>query len=54
MAITECPTTPLCGARLFVPTTINECLSYQQRQEFMWKKIEELESRIEELESKVV
>ena len=54
MATTTCPTTPLCGARLFVPTTINECLSYQQKQEFMWKKIEELKARIVELESKVV
>ena len=54
MKKTTCPTTPLCGARLFVPTTIDECLSYQQKQEFMWKKIEELESRILVLESKVV
>ncbi len=43
----------LCGARLFVPSTMNEALSYQEKQEFMWKYIQELEERVKALEEKV-
>ena len=44
---------PLCGARLFVPSSINEALSYQEKQEYMWKCIQELEERVKELEEKL-
>ena len=40
------------SAQLIIPTTFEDCLTYGQRQEFMWKKIQELEQKIEELESK--
>lgn len=43
----------LFGARLFVPTSINEALSYQEKQEFMWKCIQELEERVKNLEEKL-
>lgn len=43
----------LCGARLFVPSSINEALSYQEKQEFMWKCIQELEERVKDLEEKL-
>lgn len=38
------------NARLIIPTTFDECLTYGQRQEFMWRKIEELENRLDELD----
>lgn len=40
------------NARLIIPTTFEDCLTYGQRQDFMWKKIKELEDKIDELESK--
>ncbi len=40
------------NARLVIPTTFDDCLTYGQRQDFMWKKIKELEEKIDELESK--
>lgn len=38
-------------ARLIIPTSFEECLTYGQRQEFMWRKIQELEERVEALEA---
>ena len=38
-------------ARLVIPTSFSECLTYGQRQEFMWNKIQELEERVEALEA---
>ena len=38
--------------QLIIPTTFEECLTYGQRQDFMWKKIQELEEKIENLENK--
>lgn len=43
----------LCGARLFVPASMEEALSYQQKQEYMWKCIQELEERVKVLEEKL-
>lgn len=37
------------NARLVIPQTFDDCLTYGQRQEFMWKKIKELEDKIDEL-----
>lgn len=39
----------LISARLVIPSTFNDCLTYGQRQEFMWNKIKELEERLDEL-----
>ena len=41
-----------CNARLIIPSTFDDCLTYGQRQDFMWKKIKELEDKIDELENK--
>lgn len=38
------------GARLVVPSTFEECLSYEQQVLYLAKKIDELEERVEELE----
>lgn len=35
------------NARLVIPETFEDCLTYGQRQEFMWRKIKELEGRLE-------
>lgn len=37
------------NARLVIPQSFDDCLTYGQRQEFMWKKIKELEDKIDEL-----
>lgn len=42
----------LSSKRLIIPSTFEDCLTYGQRQEFMWKKILELEERIIKLEEK--
>ena len=38
--------------RRIVPSTFEDCLTNSQRQEFLWKKILELEARIVQLEEK--
>lgn len=38
------------GARLVVPSTFEECLSYEQQLLFLAKKVDELEDRVEALE----
>lgn len=43
----------LCNARLFVPATMDEALSYQQKQEYMWKVIKELADKVNDLEARV-
>lgn len=37
---------------LVVPSSFEECLTYGERQLYMWRYIQELEKRIEELEKK--
>ena len=39
-----------CGARLVVPSTFEECLSYEQQLLYLAKKVDELEDRVEALE----
>lgn len=39
--------------RLVIPTSFQDCLSYGQRQLYMWKVIQELQDRVTELEEKV-
>ena len=43
----------LCNKRLIIPTSFEECLTYGQRQEYMWKVIQELEERVKALEEKI-
>lgn len=38
---------------LVVPEVFRECMSYGQRQSFMWKKIKELDERVTELEGRI-
>lgn len=38
------------GARLVVPSTFEECLSYEQQLLYLAKKVDELEDRVEALE----
>lgn len=46
-------TIPKFPPRLIIPTSFEECLTYGQRQNYMWKVIEQLEERIEELEEQL-
>lgn len=46
-------TTPLCAARLFFPSTYEEALSYEQKQEYLYKCIQNLDERVKALEEKV-
>lgn len=46
-------TIPKFPPRLIIPTSFEECLTYGQRQNYMWKVIEQQEERIEELERKI-
>lgn len=39
--------------RLVIPQSFEECLTYGQRQLYMWKVIQELQDRVTELEEKV-
>ena len=39
--------------RLVIPQSFQDCLSYGQRQLYMWKVIQELQDRVTELEEKV-
>lgn len=43
-------TIPKFPPRLIIPTSFSDCLTYGERQYYMWKVIEELEERITELE----
>lgn len=45
--------TTLRGARLVIPTTFEECLSYGQKQDYMWKVIKSLIEENEYLREKV-
>lgn len=45
--------TTLRGARLVIPTTFEECLTYGQKQEYMWKVIKELLEENEELKNRI-
>ena len=44
---------PVFPRRLIIPTSFSECLTYGQRQWYMWKVIEQLQDRIEELEEQI-
>lgn len=46
-------TIPKFPPRLIIPTSFEECLTYGQRQYYMWKVIEELQDEIEELEDRI-
>lgn len=46
-------TIPKFPPQLIIPTSFQECLTYGQRQLYMWKVIEELEERIEALEEQL-
>lgn len=39
--------------RLVIPQSFQDCLSYGQRQLYMWKVIQELQDRVTELEEQV-
>ena len=39
--------------QLIIPTTFEDCLTYGQKQDFMWKKICEMQDTIEELDARV-
>lgn len=36
--------------RLIIPTSFEECLSYGQRQAYMWSVIEDIDKRLKKLE----
>lgn len=46
-------TIPPFPPRLIIPTSFEECLTYGQRQYYMWKVIEQLQNRIDDLEERV-
>ena len=46
----EIPAMPL---RLIIPTSFEECLTYGERQLYMWQCIQELQERVAELEQQV-
>lgn len=39
--------------QLIIPQTFEDCLTYGQKQDFMWKKIQELQETVEDLEARV-
>ena len=39
--------------QLVIPTSFSECLTYGQRQNYMWKVIEQLEERVQTLEQEI-
>ena len=39
--------------QLIIPRTFEDCLTYGQKQDFMWKKIQELQETVEDLEARV-
>lgn len=41
-------------ANLTIPDSFGQCLSYSQRQAWLYKKIQELEARVSKLEGKTV
>lgn len=44
---------PFFPPRLVIPQSFDDCLSYGQRQLYMWKAIEELQDKVIELEERV-
>ena len=46
-------TIPPFPPRLIIPTSFSECLTYGQRQYYMWKVIEQLQERVEDLEEQL-
>lgn len=44
---------PCFPARLVIPESFAECLTYGQRQLYMWQVIEELQERVAELEEEI-
>ena len=42
------------GSRLIIPTTFDECLTYGQKQEYMWKVITELTEDIKTLNDNAI
>ena len=46
-------TIPKFPPQLVIPTSFQECLTYGQRQNYMWKVIEQQEERITALEERI-
>ncbi|MBO7733321.1 MAG: hypothetical protein J6S67_12225 [Methanobrevibacter sp.] len=46
-------TIPKFPPRLIIPTSFEECLTYGQRQYYMWKVIEQMQDKIDELEERI-
>ena len=46
-------TIPAFPPRLIIPESFDECLTYGQRQYYMWKVIEQLLAQIDDLEDRV-
>ena len=46
-------TIPAFPPRLIIPTSFEECMTYGQRQYYMWKVIEQLQNEIEDLQDRV-
>ena len=46
-------TIPKFPPRLVIPTSFEECLTYGQRQLYMWKVIEQLDERVTALEEQL-
>lgn len=46
-------TIPKFPPQLIIPTSFQDCLTYAQKQNYMWKVIENLNERVDELERKV-
>lgn len=46
-------TIPKFPPQLVIPTSFQDCLTYGQRQNYMWKVIEQLDERVKELEEKI-
>lgn len=44
---------PEFSPRLIIPTSFQECLTYGQRQLYMWKVIEQLNERVTALEEQI-
>ena len=44
---------PKIPPRLVIPQSFQDCLSYGQRELYMWKVIQELQDRVTELEEQV-
>ena len=49
----NCYSLPPISPRLIIPTSFQDCLTYGQRQLYMWKVIEQLQERVATLEEEI-